>query len=244
MEGCRNNATSGNKKTVLHDIDDILKIHLDVTDASSITHAIHEVLQAFGHIDVIVNNAGYATVGALEDANDEQIRQEYETNLFGLISVIQKILPHFRERTSGMIINVASVAGHMGFPFYSLYNSSKWAVEGLSEALQYELLPFNIGVKVIEPGPIKTDFYGRSMDHTDAASSPYAHDFAKVDSRMNDTSLRMGFHPQKVARKIYAAANDSGRKLRYPVGTMGMLFFRRILPDRLFFKIVRAVMST
>ena len=142
----------------------IIKLKLYVNDNKSISDAINSSIETFGKVDVIINNAGYAAAGAFECASQEQIKKQFDVNVFGLMNVTRAILPHFRKNNSGTIINLASVAGHAGFPTFTLYNSTKFAVEGFSEALQYELRQFNIKVKIVEPGPIKTDFYDRSMD--------------------------------------------------------------------------------
>ncbi|HRH43553.1 MAG TPA: SDR family oxidoreductase, partial [Pyrinomonadaceae bacterium] len=157
---------SPEKSTDLQKIADVECIRLDVTDLDSIKSAIQTTLEKFGRIDAVVNNAGYGLVGAFEASSREQIVQQYMTNVFGLMDVTREILPYFREQKRGTIVNVASVGGRITFPLYSLYHGTKWAVEGFSESLQYELKPFNIKVKIIEPGPIKTDFYDRSMDLT------------------------------------------------------------------------------
>ena len=148
----------------LQKIVDIECLRLDVTDPDSIRTAIARAIEIFGRIDVVVNNAGYALFGPFEASSSEQIERQYETNVLGVMNVCREILPYFREQKKGTIVNLASVGGRMTFPFYSVYNSTKWAVEGFTEALQYELAQFNIRVKLIEPGPIKTDFYNRSED--------------------------------------------------------------------------------
>src|SRR6476661_411762 len=155
---------SPEKAEDLQRIADVECIRLDVTDTDSIKSAIQTTLEKFGRIDAVVNNAGYGLVGAFEAATPEQIEKQFQTNVFGLMNVCREILPYFREQKRGYIVNVASVGGRMTFPFYSLYNSTKWAVEGFSESLQYELEQFNIRVKIIEPGPLNTDFYDRSQD--------------------------------------------------------------------------------
>src|SRR5438128_7716934 len=138
---------------------DIECIRLDVTDVDSVKAAIAETLEKFGRIDAVVNNAGLAVVGPFEAATPEQIDQQFQTNVFGVMNVCREILPYFREQKRGIIVNVASMGGRLTFPLYSLYHASKWALEGFSEALQFEIKEFGIKVKIIEPGPIKTDFY-------------------------------------------------------------------------------------
>lgn len=225
----------------LQRVADIECIRLDVTDRDSIKAAISEALEKFGKIDAVVNNAGYAVAGPFEATTDEQIRRQFETNVFGLMNVCREILPYFRERKRGMIVNVASVGGRMGFPLYSLYNSTKWAVEGFSESLQYELEPFNIRVKIIEPGPIKTDFYGRSQDVA-AAEGLTAYD--RIIEQTLPNMQKFGADAPDgtvVAQAIYDAVTDSSKKLRYGVNTKGILAVRRLFPESVFRFAVRKV---
>ncbi|RYE17584.1 MAG: SDR family oxidoreductase, partial [Sphingobacteriaceae bacterium] len=131
---------------------------LDVTDSESIKAAIFDILRKFSRIDVLYNNAGYALAGAFEATTDEQVRKQFETNLFGTMNVTRAILPHFRSQRSGIILTTTSSGGILTFPLYSVYNSTKWALEGFMEALQYELKEFNISIKNIEPGTVKSEF--------------------------------------------------------------------------------------
>lgn len=120
--------------------------------------AIADTIQTFGRLDAIVNNAGYGAVGAFEAATPDQIRRQFDTNVFGVMNVVRAVLPHFRAKKAGTIINVASAGGRIAFPLYSLYHGTKWAVEGFSEALQFKLNQFNVRVKIIEPGPSRPTF--------------------------------------------------------------------------------------
>lgn len=224
----------------LQRIADIETFRLDVTDVDSIKKAIADVLEKFGRIDAVVNNAGYAVVGSFESATPEQIERQFQTNVFGLMNVTREILPYFRREKRGIIVNIASVGGRMTFPLYSLYNSTKWAVEGFSESLQYELEQFNIRVKIIEPGPIKTDFYDRSMEET-RREGLTAYDWfieralpnmRKAGEEAPDGSV--------VAATIYEAVTDGTKKLRYGVNTKNILLARKLLPDSLFFRVVKA----
>jgi len=128
-------------------IENMLCIELDVTKPDTIIKAVSETIKKFGGIDVVVNNAGYAILGPFEAASSEQVRQQFETNVIGLMEVTKAVLPHFREKRSGIIINISSVGGKMAFPLYSLYNSTKWCVECFSEGLQFELEQFNVRVE-------------------------------------------------------------------------------------------------
>jgi len=133
-------------------------VQLDVTDDNSVKNAVDHIISEAGRIDVLVNNAGYSLGGALEDLSMEEIKSQYETNLFGLIRVIQAVLPTMRKQRSGRILNISSGTGIFGFPGISAYVSTKFAVEGLSESIAYELEPFGIKVILIEPGFVKTNF--------------------------------------------------------------------------------------
>jgi NAD(P)-dependent dehydrogenase (short-subunit alcohol dehydrogenase family) len=236
---------SPEKGTDLQHLDRCAVLPLDVTDAGSIERAIAQGIQQFGSIDVVVNNAGYALMGAFEPCDPVQIEKQFATNVFGLMGVTRAILPHFRQKRAGTIVNVASMGGRITFPLYTLYHSTKWAVEGFSESLQYELAPFNIRVKIIEPGPIKTDFYDRSADSGQGQgkeSYQALHD--RVMPQMDDFG-RTGSPPEAVAGVIFKAATDGSKRLRYPAGQIagGILLLRKLLPDRLFFGFVRQVLK-
>jgi len=221
------------RKTKLHEIDEIQKLHLDVKNKESIKSAIQSIIEKFGKIDAVINNAGFALVGPFEESSDVQIRDQFDTNVFGVMDVVREIIPHFRENKSGTIVNVASVGGRVTFPYYSLYHGTKWALEGFSESLQHELKEFNIKVKIIEPGPIKTNFYDTSMKFTSKEGSIYKNKFEKAYKMMNSFGEK-GAAPKRVAKTIYTAVSRNNWKLRYPVGSMGMLLLRRLLPDSIF----------
>jgi short-subunit dehydrogenase len=156
------------------------------------------------------------------------------------MEVTRAILPVFRQQGSGVLINVASMGGRIGFPLYTVYNGTKWAVEGFSEALQYELRPLNIKVKVIEPGVIRTDFYDRSMDKVDstAFAEAYGGILKRGQKRTGQPSVRSSSAPQVVAQAIYRAATDPSWRLRYPVGSDArqVWLLRRLLPEWLFYR--------
>lgn len=230
-----------NRTDSLAKLDRIVCIPLDVTNQTSIAEAIAAAIARFGTIDVLVNNAGYATLGVFEASTPEQIQRQFDTNVFGLMAVTRAILPHFRDRQQGVIVNVASIGGRVAFPLYSLYHATKWAVEGFSESLQHELLSFNIRVKIIEPGPIKTDFYERSSDRASNAGFPEYQPFSDRVLSNLDRIGTTGAPPEVVAKTIYLASTDKSWKLRYPADPLAkqLLFLRKILPDFLFTKIVR-----
>jgi NAD(P)-dependent dehydrogenase (short-subunit alcohol dehydrogenase family) len=201
---------------------------LDVTAPETITAAVTETLEHFGQINVLVNNAGYALMGPLEGITLEQFNQQLQTNLFGIVSTMQAVIPILRQQGSGTIINVTSIGGRIGFPLVSSYHASKWAVEGLSEAIRYELRPFGIGVKIIEPGGIKTNFinhgtvWAHHPDYADAINQ------VKQFSRKINDSLPA---PEGVARTIYSAAIDPSDRLRYSSYAKAFLLLHKLLPD-------------
>jgi len=141
---------------------------LDVTNQSSIKSAIEEAIIDFDGLDVVVNNAGVGQLGPMEGATDTQIDQQIAVNLRGPISVMRAVLPHFRAQKSGTFVNVTSIGGRITMPHNSVYHGMKWGLEGLTEALSYELRPFGIKLKLVAPGGVKTDFAGRSLTRTDA----------------------------------------------------------------------------
>jgi NADP-dependent 3-hydroxy acid dehydrogenase YdfG len=136
---------------------------LDVTHKAGIENAVQESLKAFGRIDVLVNNAGYGLTGSIEEVSDKEIRDQFETNVFGLLNVTRAVLPILRKQRSGHILNISSLAGRLGIPTMGIYNGSKFALEGISESLASELKPFGIKVTIIEPGGFATDFSSRSI---------------------------------------------------------------------------------
>ena len=219
--------------TDLQHLDNLLCLYLDVTNSDSIQQAIGQTLQEFGSIDVLVNNAGYGLTGPFEACTSEQIEKQFATNVFGLMDVTRAILPHFRQQQYGIILNITSIGGRLTIPLYSLYHATKWAVEGFSESLQYELEPWNIKIKIVEPGPIQTDFYDRSAR---MAGGPvlanYQSFVEKVMPKLKQAGSQ-GSPPEVVAKAIYQAATDNSWQLRYPAGGNAglLLFLRKILPD-------------
>ena len=236
---------SPEKETELKNTELFLLTKLDVTNTHSIKSAISEGISKFGGIDVIVNNAGYGAVGIFEAATQDQIQKQFETNVFGVMNVIREILPHFREKKNGTIINITSMGGLITFPIYSVYHGTKWAVEGYSEALAFELRPFNIKVKNVEPGAIKTDFYNRSMDLFKKDGLTAYDRYTEITYTNTQKAGENAPGPEVVAQTVWKAANDSSFKLRYPVGTdsSSLLILRRIIPNSWFNFIVRNVVE-
>ncbi len=218
---------------------------LDVTDEESIREAVAATLREHGQVDVVVNNAGYGALGAFEAASDAQIKRQFDTNVFGLMNVCRAWLPHFRAQKKGVFVQLSSMAGRATFPVFSVYHATKWAVEGFSESLQFELRPFGIRVKIIEPGAIRTDFYTRSQEiFRKEGLDAYDSYTQKILEKINSTG-RKARGPESVARTIYRAATDNRAKMRYPVGggAPALLFVRRILPRSWYAALVRAILE-
>jgi NAD(P)-dependent dehydrogenase (short-subunit alcohol dehydrogenase family) len=193
-------------------------VALDVQDPVSPRAAVAAAIGLFGKIDVWLNNAGYGAIGPVEAGTREQIQRQFDVNFFGLIECVQAIAPHFRANKAGVLINVSSIGGLMTLPAYGIYNASKFAVEGLSEGLWYELGAFGVRVKLIEPGAIKTDFGGRSMDVWDFSKVPDYSGFMGKVKAARDNFVKNSSTPELVAGVIYEAATDRSDTLRYLAG--------------------------
>jgi NAD(P)-dependent dehydrogenase (short-subunit alcohol dehydrogenase family) len=196
-------------------------IQLDVNDDASIRDSIEKVESENERIDVLVNNAGYGLVGAFEDLSVEEIKSQFETNLFGVIRLTQQVLPIMRKKKSGTIVNISSGAGRIGFPGMSAYVSSKFALEGLSESMSYELEPFGIKVVIIEPGVIRTNFKKNSVmskkSLDNSSISPYSSIIQKIDSSIS-SMVEHATPPEEVAKTILHATISNNPELRYLVG--------------------------
>ncbi len=216
--------------------ENILLQKLDVTDTESIKAAIANGIKKFGKIDAVVNNAGFGVVGAFEAVSLESTRKQFETNVFGVFAVTKEILPHFRANHAGIILNLSSVGGRTTFPLFSLYHSTKFAIEGFSESLQYELQHLNIQVKLIEPGAVKTDFGGRSADRVDVSHFPDYSEYQNVLLEKIEKAALNGQTPDQVAEVIFTAASDGKSKMRYISGGQPkmLLLMRKLLPECLF----------
>jgi len=198
-------------------------IELDVDKEESIKSAIKKIQEQKERIDVLVNNAGYGLFGCVEDVTIDDLKAQFETNFFGVVRLIQEIAPTMRKQGSGIIVNVSSVAGRIGFPATPAYISSKFALEGLSECMRYELSPFGIKTIIIEPGVIKTNFFS-SMKVTEAKQdSPYKEITEKV---MNGVKMmsEMGTPPDEVAKTIIKAIQTEEPLPRYIVGSDASMF--------------------
>jgi NAD(P)-dependent dehydrogenase (short-subunit alcohol dehydrogenase family) len=198
----------------------ILFKQLDVTNDVSVTNAIQSISSEAGRIDVLVNNAGYGLNGAFEDLGMDEIKAQYETNVFGLIRTTQAVLPIMRRQKSGIIINISSGAGRFGFPTGSAYVSTKFAVEGLSESMSYELEPFGIKVVIVEPGVIRTNFGDglvvarKSKD----PNSPYLQMMQRSAAGF-EKMMKNASSPDVVAKVVLNAMKDENPSLRYLAGS-------------------------
>lgn len=222
--------------TKLHLQQNIKVQQLDVTDQGSI-HNFQLFLKEINRVDLLINNAGYATGGFVEEIPVEEYRKQFETNLFGAISITQLALPYMREQKSGKIINISSISGQVGFPGLSPYVSSKYALEGWSESLRLEVQPFGIDVALIEPGSYNTNIWevGKQLATNQSdSSSPYNEYMDKIQKHINSGSDTFG-NPIDVANKIVEIAEARRTTLRYPIGkgVKFMIFAKKILPWRL-----------
>jgi NAD(P)-dependent dehydrogenase (short-subunit alcohol dehydrogenase family) len=199
-------------------LDRLLVTRLDVQDLASIDQAIAKGIERFGRIDVLINNAGFGLFGVFEGISREKIREQFDVNVFGVMDVTRAILPHFRRNRSGVILNVSSGAGVFTLPMISLYSASKFALEGFSEALSYELCPLGITVKVIEPGGvISTNFGKRSGDEAGKVDALPDYDAFVTATNAIFAGLRAQrlATEEDVAKVIYDAATDGSDQLRY-----------------------------
>jgi len=211
---------SPDKEQELTELDNVFVTRLDVTDDDSIKSAIDEGIKTFGKIGVLLNNAGYGAYGPLEAFDKSRIQRQFDTNVIGLMETTKSILPHFRANKSGIIVNISSIAGKMTFPLGALYHGTKFAVEGLSESLHFELEPIGIKVKIIEPGLIATDFAGRSLDFAnDESLQEYQPVVLKLIEAFSGQAYQAQASPASaVADVIWKAVTDGTNTLRYTVG--------------------------
>ena len=227
------------KEEELNQLDHTLVTKLDVLELETIESAISEGIAAFGNIDVVLNNAGYGLMGTFESAKRESIIRQFGVNVQGLFDVTQKAIPHFRANQSGMFINISSIGGRMTFPLMPLYHSTKWAVEGFSESLRWEMAEIGVKVKIVEPGGVATDFGGRSLDmqHKEELSeyNQFVGQFMQAMSKAMDPNTMS--KPEQIAEVIYTAATDGTDTLRYHAGADAeqILGARSTMPDDAFF---------
>lgn len=235
------------KETELTALQNTFVTRLDVLELESIKNAIKAGIEQFGKIDVVLNNAGYGLMGTFESASRESIIRQFGVNVQGLFDVTQQALPHFRANKDGMFINISSVGGRMTFPLMPLYHSTKWAVEGFSESLRWEMAQIGVKVKVIEPGGVATDFGGRSMDlqHNQAFTeyNAFVNAFmAAMAQTMNPETMTK---PEQIAEVIFEAATDNSEQLRYRAGAdcEQLLGARDKMTDAEFFSMQKQILG-
>jgi len=202
------------KETELGQLENVTLLPLDVTDAEQIKTTVAKAIALYP-IDVVFNNAGYGLMGAMEALSDEQILKEINTNLIGVLRVTKAFIPHFRERQGGVFISTTSIGGIIGFPLHSIYHATKFALEGWSEGMSFELGLHNISIKTVAPGGIATDFTGRSLDRSSQPEYKEIEDklFAVVDNMMQSASTA-----EQIAEVVFEAATDGKDQIRYVAG--------------------------
>lgn len=208
------------------DLERVTVLPLDITDPEQIKTAVAKAV-ALGDVDVVVNNAAYGAIGPLESVSNEELLKQIDTNLLGAIRVTQAFIPHFREKKSGLFINVSSMAGFLTFPFASLYHAVKYGIEGWSEGMSYELSPFNIGIKTVAPGSIKTEFANNaavtSADAYQGAMDNYMKNLSKPELSANGSTA------EQIAEVVYEAVTDGKHKLHYTAGADSKAMYERRL---------------
>ncbi|MTI40230.1 SDR family oxidoreductase [Fulvivirga lutimaris] len=227
---------SPEKDTELQALEHVQLERLDVLDLASINEAIQNGIQKFGKIDAIINNAGYGAYGPLESFPRENIIKQFNTNVIGLMDVTRAIIPHFRTNKSGVIVNISSIGGQMTFALGSLYHGTKFAVEGISESLHYEMATIGVKVKIVEPGFIATDFGGRSFDFQAGEISDYQPLIGALMKQWQNPDNTVS-PPGLVAEVIYEAVTDGKNQLRYRAGDDAnfLLDSRKKMTDEEFF---------
>ena len=214
-------------ETELTQLPNVQLLPLDVTDPAQITATVQRAIALYP-VDVVFNNAGYGLIGALEALSDEQITQLLNTNMLGVIRVTKAFLPHLREKKSGRIISTTSIGGLIAFPLYSIYHAAKWAIEGWSESMSFELAQHNISIKTISPGGITTDFTGRSLSV--AQHEAYADLLQKLMATQDSSVQQSQFSaPEAIAEVVYEVATDQKDQLRYQAGTDAVAIYAQRL---------------
>lgn len=206
-----------------------LPLELDVSKPKNIPPVVERMVQEFGGVDVVVNNAGFATLASLEETTMPQLLKIYETIVLGSTVMIQTVLPHLRAQGSGHIINMSAKAGFDNYAGFSAYGGAKFALEGLSEALHKEVGPLGIKVTLIEPGPFRTEFVGKSVQQTSPANSPYAGSVGKFGTILNTINGKQKGDPDKAAALIVKIAGTEKPPFRLPLGVYALNAWRQKL---------------
>jgi NAD(P)-dependent dehydrogenase (short-subunit alcohol dehydrogenase family) len=218
-------------------------VRMDVTDDASVHEGVSAVLNAAARIDVVVNNAGYGLAGSVEDSSLEEVRRQFDTNVFGVLRVCQAVLPQMRERGDGLIVNIGSLGGLFGLPFQGVYSGSKFALEGITEAMRHEVAPFGVRVTLVEPGDIATGITdNRVRAEAAGGGSVYADAFARA-LRTIENDERGGPSPEIVAELVARLVSVRAPRQRYAVGRFvqrSSAWAKRLLPEPLFERIIRS----
>jgi NAD(P)-dependent dehydrogenase (short-subunit alcohol dehydrogenase family) len=215
-----------------HQHENIEVAKIDVTEHDEMINTMEQIISRLGKINVLVNNAGYAEAGFVEDVTMEAYRRQFETNVFGLIAMTKIVLPSMRKRRQGKIINISSISGRFGFPALSPYTASKHAIEGFTESLRLEMLPYGVYVSLVEPGSYKTAIWSKGMStQSNKAKSAYKAYLSNILQEINQSSKNAG-NPQEVADLIVRIATSKRPKLRYPIGknVKMQLLLKNLLP--------------
>lgn len=194
-------------------------IRLEVTERQQVDEAVKTALNTFGRIDVLVNNAGYGLLGAIEEVRQTEVRAQFETNFFGALNMIQAVLPQMRNQRFGHIVNISSVGGFSGFAGFGIYNGTKFALEGISEALALEVAPLGIRVTIVEPGAFRTDWAGRSMIRSARIIDDYANSSGRTRGWMDEENGNQAGSPVRAAEAMIEAVNAPNPPLRLVLGT-------------------------
>ena len=204
---------------------------LDVTDASQVKSVVAQAVEAFGRLDVVVNNAGYGLIGAFEELGPEQIARNFDTNFFGALSVIRAALPILRAQGSGHIVNISAAAVISNYAGFSIYGATKWALEGVSESLAAELKPLGIKVTIVQPGPFRTDFIARSLERAESHLADYDRTSGKFARFLETMAGKQPGDPVKAAEAIIAAVESDTPPLRLVLGKYANDKTRKKLAD-------------
>ncbi len=228
----------------------IRPLALDVTDEQSMVTAVHAVEAAHGRVSLLVNNAGYALQGPIEDTPLDAVRAQFETNVFGLVRLTQLVLPAMRAARHGRIVNIGSMGGRFTFPGGGYYHASKHAVEAISDALRLEVAPFGVQVSLVQPGPVSSAFGDTAVDTIEIGDGPYAAFRQQLADRYREaydgSSSNLEVTPEKVAEVIVTAATAKRPRARYAVGLMAktLITSRRLLPDQAWDGVIKNVWPT
>ncbi|WP_221392752.1 SDR family oxidoreductase [Dyadobacter sp. NIV53] len=215
------------KETELNQLENVTILPLDVTKINQIETTV-KIALALGDIDVVFNNAGYGLIGPLESYSETQIRDQFETNFFGVIWVTQAFIPYFKEKRSGLFITTTSLCGLTSYPLSSIYNASKWALEGWSESMSYDLALFNIGIKTVAPGGIKSNYMNVMKVNED---NEYDTLMQRLTEGFTDGTLMEFSETIVIAEVVYLAATDEKDQLTYPAGNDAMRIYNKRLKD-------------